>query len=116
MKSYGGRVCCAKTARKHFETNYLGMTRFSSGRRRGTQLAPFVSHKGRPVKILDRERDAISLTQTLDRTAFWLTIHGPTQAENRVVRLSVMEAKLLADALLFHAEEVEINAGEQPDQ
>jgi hypothetical protein len=68
------------------------------------------------MKILDREQDAISLTQTLDRTAFWLTIHGQTRAENRVVRLSVMEAKLLADALLFHAEELETNLPKHPDQ
>ena len=59
------------------------------------------------MKIINRDRDSISLQPSLDRTAFWMTIHGATRAENRVIRLSLEEVKLLADALLFHAEELE---------
>jgi hypothetical protein len=83
--------------------------RLISCRNGGMRLAQSLRRRDREMKIIDRERDAISLEPDLDRTAFWLTIHGATRKENRVVRLSVLEAKLLADALLFHAEDVEVN-------
>lgn len=68
------------------------------------------SIQGHRMKIIDRERDAISLEPDMDRTAFWLTIHGVTKKDNRVVRLSVLEAKLLASALLSQAEDVEMKS------
>ena len=68
------------------------------------------------MKIINRDRDSISLQPSLDRTAFWMTIHGATRAENRVIRLSLSEVKLLADALLFHAEELEKSQIETSEQ
>ena len=67
------------------------------------------------MKIVDRDQDAISLNPNLDRTAFWMTIHAPTPRQNnRVLHLTVEEARSLADALLLHAQELEQQSQRAP--
>ena len=64
------------------------------------------------MKIIKREQeqDAISLEPSMDRNAIWITIHGKTREENRVSLLSLDEAKVLADALVHQALELERKA------
>lgn len=67
------------------------------------------------MKIIDREQDAISLYPNLDRTAFWMTIHAPTaRQDNRVLHLTPEEARILADALVLHAQKLEQQQFQQP--
>ena len=58
----------------------------------------------------EQEQDAISLDPSMDRKAIWITIHGKTQKDNRVSLLSLDEAKVLADALVHQALELERKA------
>jgi hypothetical protein len=44
------------------------------------------------MRVLDREKDSISMNPTMSRDAIWMTVHGKTQATDRVLHLSVDEA------------------------
>lgn len=59
------------------------------------------------MRMIDRDHDSISLDLNLDRTAFWMTIHGAAREHNRVLPLSAEEARLLAQILLSHVAELE---------
>jgi hypothetical protein len=62
------------------------------------------------MRVLDRDKDSISLNPTISRDALWLTVHGVTQATDRVLHLSVDEAAVLAEALLEQVKELEKEA------
>lgn len=59
------------------------------------------------MRIIDRDHDSISIDLNLDRTAFWMTIHGAAKEHNRVLPLSAEEARLLALIILSHVVELE---------
>jgi hypothetical protein len=58
------------------------------------------------MRVLDREKDSISLSPTISRDALWMTIHGATQSADRVLLLSSDEAAVLAEALWEQVQEL----------
>ena len=62
------------------------------------------------MRVLDREKDSISLNPTISRDALWMTIHGKTQATDRVLHLSIDDAAVLAEALWEQVQELKQEA------